>query len=75
MHTAANLTACLRLHAAAIHLLGGGINAQSIGNLNFLSNNPSVANFDTGKCCTLLRATGMLRTLQRNKKLYKSNNS
>ena len=47
-----NETLFFGMHAAAIHLLGGGINAKSIGNLNFLSNNPSVANFDTGTCCT-----------------------
>ncbi|BDA45383.1 hypothetical protein COCOBI_07-1700 [Coccomyxa sp. Obi] len=33
---------------AAVRFLGGSITHQSLGNLWFLSNNPSIANFETG---------------------------
>lgn len=35
-------------HSAAVRFLGGSITHQSLGNLWFLSNNPSIANFETG---------------------------
>lgn len=48
---------CLKsiLHcAAAVRFLGGSITHESVGNLWFLSNNPEIANFQTGENPVLL---------------------